>query len=297
MRVKDYEKVTSLEANDVLLIDGERGVKSIAPGDIHKQLLDETENTEWWAMVNEFCSKSIKNNTKGPGINRRKFFRGYNLGEFSEVKKKAIQNSTFDNMFIGDYFYINGHIWRIWDFNYWLKKGDISCETPHILVGPDNNLYSYVMNDTNTTEGGFERSKMFGSGLNEAYTMLSTDFGGANLLIHRELVTNAVSNGMSSAGEWIDSNVILMNEFMVYGHSVFAPANNGTTTPYNYTIDINQLAIFQLWPEYQNIQRSWYWLRDVAAATDFASSGSYGIAHCYGAVNQGGVRPVCGIIG
>lgn len=231
MRVKDYEKVTSLEANDVLLIDGERGVKSIAPGDIHKQLLDETENTEWWAMVNEFCRKSIKNNTKVPGINRRKFFRGDNLGEFSEVKKKAIQNGTFDDMFIGDYFYINGRIWRIWDFNYWLKKGDTSCETPHILVGPDNNLYTHVMNDTHTTDGGFKGSKMFGSGLNEAYTMLSTDFGEANLLNHRELVTNAVSNGIPSNGEWVDSNVILMNEFMIYGHSVFAPTSDGTITP------------------------------------------------------------------
>lgn len=298
MRVKDYEKVTSLEANDILLIDGDRGVKTIAPKVVHDSLLDGMTNNEYWKRVNEFCTKSVENGQSTPGILRRRFFRGDNLGAFSEAHKKAIREQTFDGMFIGDYWNINGRVHRIWDFNYWLKKGDVSCTTPHVLVGPDGNLYNHVMNDTHTTEGGYLNSKMVsGGGLVQAKEMLDADFGSAHILSHREILTNAVSNGRPSSGEWADSNVILMNEFMVYGHSVFSPTGDGTTIPYNYTIDTDQLAIFQLWPEYQNFATSWYWLRDVVSAADFAYVHSYGDADCHGAADSVGVRPVCGITG
>lgn len=299
MRVKDYEKVTSLEENDILLIDGDRGVKTISPKVVHESLLDSYTNNDYWKRINEFCTKSASNGQKfSPALLRKRLFRGNNLGEFSEKHKQNIRNFTFDDMFIGDYFYKNNRSWRIWDFNYWLKKGDTSCETPHILVGPDSNLYSHVMNDTHTTEGGYRNSKMVsGGGLVQAKEMLDADFGSAHILSHRELLTNAVSNGRPSSGEWVDSNVILMNEFMVYGHSVFLPTSDGTTIPYNYTIDTDQLAIFQLWPEYQNFARSWYWLRDVVSATDFARVDGTGHAYCYGAASSGGVRPVCGITG
>lgn len=299
MRVKDYEKVTSLEANDILLIDGDRGVKTIAPKVVHESLLDGMTSDEYWKRLDEFCSKAVYPYGRAPGLLRRKIFRGANIGtSFTDKHKESIRNYTFDNMFIGDYFTINGHTWRIWDFIYWLGKGDTSCTTPHILVGPDSNLYSHAMNDTHTTEGGYRNSKMVsGGGLVQAKEMLDADFGSAHILIHRELLTNAVSNGRPSSGEWIDSDIILMNEFMVYGHSVFLPTSDGTTIPYNYTIDTDQLAIFQLWPEYQNFARSWYWLRDVVSAANFARVGGTGYADCRGAADSGGVRPVCGITG
>ncbi len=294
MRAKDYEKVSTLEANDVLLIDGDRGVKTISPKTIHKQLLDETTNAEYWKRVNEFC-----NGSPNPACIRKQFYRGKQLGtSFTDVHKAAIRSGKFDDMFIGDYWTINGRLWAISDFNYWLKKGDTRCETSHVLIIPNNNLYTHVMNDTNTTEGGYAGSKMFSSGgLNQAYTMLSSDFGSSNLLTHRELFTNAVTNGRPSNGNWYDSNVTLMNEFMVYGHSVFSPANDGSNILYNYTIDINQLAIFRLRPELQNSQRSWYWLRDVVSAANFAVVHGGGHADYNGASGAAGVRPVCGIIG
>lgn len=294
MRVKDYEKVNTLNAGDILLIDGERGVKSMEPKVMHDILLDETANSEYWARINQFCNESPQ-----PNALRKRFYRGWHLGDtLTDAQKAAIRSNKFDNMFVGDYWIKNGRTWRIWDFDYWMLKGDISCTTPHILVGPDSNLYSHVMNDTNTTEGAYKGSKMAtGGGLTQAYDMLAADFGAAYLLNHREWVTNAVTNGRPSGGEWVDSNMILMNEFMVYGHSVFLPSNDGTNIPYNYTIDTNQLAIFQLRPEYQNQERSWYWLRDVVSAAYFADVSSTGRANYDGASYSGGVRPVCGIHG
>lgn len=294
MRVKDYEKVSTLEPDDVMLIDGNRGVKSISPSDVRSQMISETTNEEYWNRVDAFCSRSL-----APDALRKRFYRGKDLGsEFTVKQKAAIRSWNFDNMFVGDYWRNGNVIFRIVDFNYWLRKGDILCNTPHINVVPDYNLYNAVMNDEGTTEGGYEGSKMYNELLEEARTIYKNFFGASNLLVHREIISSSVSKGHASGGVWVDSDLILMNEYMVYGHSVHTPSGDGVTIPFNHTIDLNQLSMFNLWPAYQNVGRSLYWLRDVVSAVDFANVIGSGYANCSIAnYAGGGVRPVCGIIG
>lgn len=45
-----------------------------------------------------------------------------NLGSVVTAEQKTnIQNGTFKGFFLGDYWTIGGHNWRIVDFNYWMN--------------------------------------------------------------------------------------------------------------------------------------------------------------------------------
>lgn len=211
----------------------------------------------------------------------------------------AIQNGTFDGLFLGDYWTINGVDYIIVAFDYWLNTGDTPCTKHHVVVIPRVNLYTYKFNPTNTTEGGYVGSDLYKNGLTQAKTTINSAFGSAHILSHRQYLVNAVTNGKPTGSDWYDSTVELMNENMVYGGRQFSPMPDGTdprNTCRNYTIDKSQLPLFHLAP-WLIRNRQWYWLRDVVSATGFADVDSLGSADYYSASHAGGVRPVVGLIG
>lgn len=211
----------------------------------------------------------------------------------------AIQNGTFDGLFLGDYWTINGVDYIIVAFDYWLNTGDTPCTKHHVVVIPRVNLYTYKFNPTNTTEGGYVGSDLYKNGLTQAKTTINSAFGSAHILSHRQYLMNAVTNGKPTGSDWYDSTVELMNENMVYGGRQFSPMPDGTNplnTCRNYTIDKSQLPLFHLAP-WLIRSRQWYWLRDVVSAAGFADVDSRGSADCYSASHAGGVRPVVGLIG
>jgi|GEM_PF-403314 len=222
-------------------------------------------------------------------------YRGKYLGSSVTAEQyAAISAGTFDDLYIGDYWTIGGVNWRIVDFDYWYGKGDTACSTHHVVIVPDTNLYTAKMNDSNVTTGGYIGSQMYTANLANAKTTINSAFGSAHILSKRELFTNTVSNGIPTAGAWVDSTVDLMNEINVYGSYIFTPANNGTTIPYIYTIDTTQFALFRLDPT-RICNRSGWGLRDVVSAACFAVVAGYGNASFYGASNANGVRPAFAI--
>ena len=326
MKITDYEKVTELLANNVLLVDGDGGTKTILARDLLKALVAVSSSQDYLAKMD--ISQLTQVNTvsasdrillasggsnKGITVNdafwgildavisveqRRNIFRGKNLGTaFTAAQKAEIKAGTFKGFFIGDYWSIGDRIWRIVDINYWLNSGDASCTTPHLVIMPDQSLYSAKMNETNITTGGYVGSQMYTANLANAKTLVNSAFGSANILNHREYLTNAVTNGYPSAGAWYDSTVELPNEIMMYGSLVFTPAGDGSFVPNRYTIDKTQLALMKMYPRFINPGRYWYWLRDVVSSARFADVGSYGNTGYYNASDSGGVRPVFGLVG
>lgn len=234
-------------------------------------------------------------------------YRGKNLGtSLTSAQKTAISSGKFTDMYIGDYWVINGVTWRIAAFDYWYRCGDTDLTTHHVVIVPDSALYNAQMHNTssgqyesgsaNTTEGGYVGSDMYKTNLEQAKTTIKEAFGEANILTHKEYLTNAVSNGKASAGAWYDSQVDLMNERMTYGNPVHTPANNGTTIPTNYTVDKSQLPLFAFRPDLI-ANRITYWLRDVVSSAHFAVVYSYGLASYNIASYSLGVRPAFGIKG
>lgn len=326
MKITDYEKVTELLANNVLLVDGDGGTKTILARDLLKALVAVSSSQDYLAKMD--ISQLTQVNTvsasdrillasggsnKGITVNdafwgildavisveqRRNIFRGKNLGTaFTAAQKAEIKAGTFKGFFIGDYWSIGDRIWRIVDINYWLNSGDASCTTPHLVIMPDQSLYSAKMNETNITTGGYVGSQMYTANLANAKTLVNSAFGSANILNHREYLTNAVTNGYPSAGAWYDSTVELPNEIMMYGSLVFTPAGDGSFVPNRYTIDKTQLALMKMYPRFINPGRYWYWLRDVVSSASFAFVGSSGYPNYSGASYSYGVRPVFGLVG
>lgn len=219
-------------------------------------------------------------------------FRGKNLGtSVTQGQWTAIQNGTFDDLYIGDYWVIGGVTWRIAAFDYYLNCGDTAFAKHHAVIVPDTTLYSHNMNDTNTTVGAYVGSGMYTEGLEQAKTQIQNAFGASHVLSHRLLLTSTTTNGYASSGEWKDSIVDLMCENMVYGTMIESPMNNGTNIPYNYRIEKGQLPLFQMAPQYTFNRSGAYWLRDVISSVYFALVGINGSASYNGASGVVGVRP------
>lgn len=217
-------------------------------------------------------------------------YRGKNLGSSVTAAQYAeIAAGTFKDMYIGDYWTIGGVNYRIAAFDYYLNCGDTNTTAHHVVLVPDTNLYSHVMNDTNITTGAYVGSKMYTEGLEQAKTTIKAAFSG-HVLSHRIYLSNATSNGKASAGAWVDSEVDLMCEHMVYGNGVFSPVSDGSTIPNNYRVEKSQLPLFQHEPSRICNRASW-WLRDVISASSFANVGNDGIANYYYASYSSGVRP------
>lgn len=217
-------------------------------------------------------------------------YRGKNLGtSVTAAQYAAISAGTFDDLYIGDYWVINGVNWRIAAFDYYLNCGDTSCTKHHVVIVPDTCLYNHVMNDTNITTGGYVGSKMYTEGLEQAKTTIKAAFSG-HVLSHRVYLTNAVTDGHPSAGAWCDREVDLMNEQMVYGGAIFMPIANGSTVYTNYRVEKSQLPLFAHEPS-RICNRATWWLRDVVTASLFAYVDDSGNASCYYASTSLGVRP------
>lgn len=225
-----------------------------------------------------------------------KLWDGKNLGNGVTSKQWAeIGAGTFYGMSPVDYWEIGGIKYRYMHTNYWLNTGDVPCTTPHIAIAPDTSLYNAPMNDTDTADGGYVGSKMRQTGLTQALTMAKEVFGENHILNHRELLINAVTNGIPSGRSWYDSQIELMNECMVYGTYVYNAGPQGThPLPIRYTIDTTQLSVFFL-SNKLICNRSYWWLRDNATGERFCAVGDYGES-CDGDAHYSlGVRPIFGI--
>ena len=218
-------------------------------------------------------------------------FRGKNLGSVpTEAQRAAVSTGTFADMYVGDYWTNSGLAYRIAGFDYNLRCGDTDFTKHHAVIVPDASMYSHNMNATNTTEGGYVNSLMRLEGLAQAKEKITAVFGADHVLSHSIYLVNAVTNGKPSGGAWFDGDVELMNENMVYGSHIFAPACDGSTIPTNYTTEKSQLPLFQLAPHLIS-NRQWFWLRDVVSPACFANVGDCGNADCNGASFVAGVRP------
>lgn len=215
-------------------------------------------------------------------------YRGKNLGSaVTAAQWAAIQAGTFEDLFIGDFWTINGVNWRIAAFDYYLN--DQTTEH-HTVIVPDTDLYEASMNDTNTTEGAYVSSKMYTSGLNQAKTLVNNAFGEDHILSHYAYLKNAATGGYEIGGSGYQVTVVLMTEQNLYGGSVFANRMQGTNYAFNYTIDNSQFPLFAFRHDLiSNNQKSW--LRDVARTVSFSCTWTNNNAYNEGAAAVHGVRP------
>lgn len=208
----------------------------------------------------------------------RNIFRGRCLGESITAGQLAvIRDGSFADLYVGDYWEINGTKYRIADINYWRNVGYPESEKvqkPHILIVPDTVLGSGQMHTSNSTYGGYRNSEMKSTRLNNIAKTLPDTFKSL-LLTHR----------MFSDGAWINASVDLMSEVMVHGTYICTDNNNKQTS------DTQQLSLFRLCPELKSIGQN-YWLRNVAGSQTYTLISQYGDASSDMATSTYGIRPV-----
>lgn len=216
-------------------------------------------------------------------------FRGQNLGNLTATHIANIQNGTFHDMFVGDYFTINGSSYVIAGINYKKGHGDNGPLGNHLLLMPQdwsktptqtlapNGKDTHYMNDTNTTEGGFANTKLYKTYLPQIQQKLESDFG-AHLMTFRTAVSTHVDDsGALDQGEWRDAKVSIPNEVMIFG--TILNGNNKNNSWYNIGDENSQLPLMRLNDAERNLNRiGAIWLRDVHSASEFADAADDGTA-------------------
>src|SRR5699024_1633743 len=151
-----------------------------------------------------------------------------------------IKNGSFRDMFIGDYFTINGSSYVIAGINYKKGHGDNGSLGNHLVLMPQDwsktptqklvpdGKTTHYMNDTDTTAGGFAGSKLYKTYLPQIQTKLESDFG-AHLMTFRTVVSTHVDDsGAPDQGEWRDTKVAIPNEVMIFGSILNGNNKNGS---------------------------------------------------------------------
>lgn len=270
----DLEAILSVTGTEQMLIHDGNGVKVITVENLHKGLQTDID--------------SVRNVLADGAAAHNCIYRGKYLGTSVTAEQyAAISSGKFTDLYIGDYWIINGVTYRIAAFDYYYNCGDTNFTKHHAVVVPDTSLYKAQMNTSNVTTGGYTGSAMYKSNLAQAKTTIKAAFGSAHVLTKRELLTNAVNGNTPSGWAWFDSDVELMNEVQVYG-SVAWGTHDGNG--YNVASGDGQFPLF-MFDRTKLHNREDYWLRDVASAADFAHVNDGGLADRNGASNSYGVRP------
>ena len=245
---------------------------------------------------------SLYDNIGIPMEMRRNIYRGKNLGNsYTDEQKAEIAAGTFKDLFIGDYWKINDVVWRIVDINYWLNTGDIKLTKPHLVIMPDQSLYSTVFNSSATTSGGYVGSTLYTLGLEDAKSRIKSAFGSDYILKHKEYLVNSVTDGVPTGAVWTYSDVEIPNEYMIFGNSLIGSKKSnissaGNSVNYDAGIDNTQLSLMRLYP-YFIVANSAYWLRDAVNEYNFGFVMSNRVIFGGSANVARHIRPVFGIIG
>lgn len=217
-------------------------------------------------------------------------YRGKYLGNsFTNDQSAAIRAGTFDGLFVGDYWTINGVDWVIVGFDIRYNIGDTPLTTHHIGVMPRVSLNDSQWYTSNDTSRGYVnstvRANIKGSG--GAQSKFIAAFGSDHVLSFRELYPSAYSSGNATGWAWVDARTELLSEVDVYGCMAWSLGGKG----HEVGADKSQLPIFRLRPDFANIRANW-WLRSVYSATHACVVYDYGYASYAGASVSLGVRPL-----
>lgn len=284
-KFSELTEILTMPNDGLVLVHDGNGVKTITAENFKADLAALIE-------ANTVLLNKLTYNNAGA---HNAIYRGKNLGTSVTAEQyAAIEAGTFEDLYIGDYWVINGVNWRIAAFDYYLTTGDTACNTHHVTIVPDTNLDNQPMNSSNTTTGGYLGSAMYTANMATAKNKVIAAFGSAHILTHRLYLDNTVANGYPSARAWVDSQIELMSEQNVYGGKLYHGVTNGTNFPNLTDVDKSQYPLFAHDPHMIS-NRQTYWLRNVASDSSFALVHYYGTATSGSASDSRGVRPAFSI--
>ena len=237
-------------------------------------------------------------------------YRGINListGHFADMAAllTAIRAQDWSDIYIGDYveltFTYEGASrtvkFYVGEIDKFYNVGNTALTTHHLVMVTGDLGINQVMNDTNTTAGGYVGSKAHTVTLPALYAILNPLFNNA-ILTHREHLSNTVLSaqtvslslddgngavtyscnnfpvyssgdpntpGCVTAGNWYDCNLVLMSEIEMFGSNRFASSGID-----DIMCPEGQIAAFKYNRNLQTLNRTINtWLRNVNSASRF----------------------------
>ena len=268
-----------------------------------------------WSANNQFAKiNTIETNTVEW---HNSHYRGINLisdGHFADMAAllTAIRAQDWSDIYIGDYveltFTYEGASrtvkFYVGEIDKFYKVGNTSLETHHLVMVTGDLGINQVMNDSNTTAGGYVGSKAHTVTLPALYAILNPLFNNA-ILTHREHLSNTVLSaqtvslslddgngavtyscnnfpvyssgdpntpGCVTAGNWYDCNLVLMSEIEMFGSNRFSSSGID-----DIMCPEGQIAAFKYNRNLQTLNRTINtWLRNVNSASRFCRCGNCG---------------------
>ena len=214
-------------------------------------------------------------------------YRGQSLGSFNETFAGDIENGTFNNMWVGDYFVVNNHTYKIAGFNYEYGPEE-NIELGNHLIMLTDALSNQAMNSSNTTVGGFAGTELFKNYFPQIESQLQTDFGKHLLTFNSYLSTSIDGNGAPNNGQWYSLKACMCNSAMWWGSPKYS--NNANGVKFNLGDEDTQLPIMKLHTAEQSSGSKYVWLRDIDNSSGFAYAANDGSADWGNASNSNGVR-------
>ncbi len=290
MKISEYPEVTSMLTSDRLLIEGDRGTKSISAESLAKDVVEmaggvpstptpDESTTDLYSLIDSLSS------TTNYGIAQlhRSIYRGKFLGNsFNDDQKTAVQMGNFNDLFLGDYWNINGTNWVIADFDYWMDLNIYSRNETiykhHLAIIPSPSLngtdgypktYAYEEEDLSTK--GYILSKLRTAVSSVSIqSLIESAFGQEYLLKIPEYLTCRKEHDSHFD---VDSQTDLFYElptlYMLTGMAGFLTTEY-TSDPRLITGDPgtgrSQLALFRVSPDYL-ITQNGFWTRTLVGSS------------------------------
>lgn len=217
-------------------------------------------------------------------VAHRNTYRGESLGEsYTDEQKAMVADGTFDDLYIGDYWTINGIKTRIIDINY-----DARASENHIVLMPDKPLYESKWNQNNSTAGGYLSSLVKTSGLTQALDIYEEFFGEEHILTRTVTLTNGNTPGKNSVYPYAEvSSSIDLPSLMELIGAPFSAANICDSSVSQFkAFELNQNLI------HFDYEPLFMWTRDIANEANAAVVQEQGNIRSDGVSNNRGVRPV-----
>ena len=236
MKITEYPKVTDLVDDNVFLLDGPSGTKTLTRKDFIYSLLD------------------------GVPEMHRNIFRGKNLGAtYTADQKAAVYNGTFHDIWVGDYWEVDGHKWRIVDINYFRRSEHFTDSGPasdnHLTLMADDVVYNLDKVADENTKPAYVNTKAYSTGRDEYYNTLVPDIFRADEALRydqADIICIAIgNNGEAKTWQLESSPIENPTHMQMFGSMNPYTLNVRDQIPQNQTNGyMTQFALMRLAPKF-----------------------------------------------
>lgn len=200
MKITEYPSVSELNNSDEIILSTGDGTKKASLNNLSSYI----QNSD---VEGEMSDDQIL-------VRHRNTFRGKNLGtSFTDEQLENIQNGSFKDLYVGDYWGSQGNKWRIADIDYYMNTGYPTTLTDHhLVVIPDNYLYtSKFFENAITYVNGYLNSYIRVTGLTQAKSLFNTVFNN-HIIKYMDVFASALSD-TEGAKTWVwnEASVELIN--------------------------------------------------------------------------------------